>query len=144
MNLHVLGNVKVVATYSKPEEAHLAGTLLEANGISFAIQDENVVTMDWLYSMAVGGVKLEVAEEDFAEARELLNLPVEKDVILQCPHCGSGNTRMRELSLLAASFVAFLGFIVPARPVKVDCLDCGKSFKHKTGPHAPDSPKDET
>jgi len=62
----------VVATFSKPEEAHLLRMRLEAGGINAFIRDENTIQMDWLYSNALGGVRVEVAEEDEAAARELL------------------------------------------------------------------------
>jgi Putative prokaryotic signal transducing protein len=62
----------VVATFSKPEEAHLLRMRLEAGGIQAFIRDENTIQIDWLYSNALGGVRVEVAEEDEAAARELL------------------------------------------------------------------------
>ncbi len=62
----------VVATFSKPEEAHLLRMRLAAGGVAAYIRDENTVQMDWLYSNALGGVRVEVAEEDVAATRELL------------------------------------------------------------------------
>jgi hypothetical protein len=62
----------VVATFSKPEEAHLLRMRLEAGGIQAFIRDENTIQIDWLYSNALGGVRVEVAEEDEAADRELL------------------------------------------------------------------------
>ena len=62
----------VVATFSKPEEAHLLRMRLEAGGIQAFIRDENTIQVDWLYSNAMGGVRVEVAEEDVAATRELL------------------------------------------------------------------------
>lgn len=62
----------VVATFSKPEEAHLLRMRLEAGGIQAFLRDENTIQVDWLYSNALGGVRVEVAEEDVAATRELL------------------------------------------------------------------------
>jgi Putative prokaryotic signal transducing protein len=62
----------VVARFSKPEEAHLLRMRLEAGGIQAFIRDENTIQIDWLYSNALGGVRVEVAEEDEAATRELL------------------------------------------------------------------------
>ena len=132
----------IIATYSKVEEAYVAGSFLEANGVPFAVRDENMVTTNWLYSAAIGGVKLEVDDADMERARELLELPVERDIILQCPYCGSGNTRLRELSVLTAAMIGFLGFIFPARSVTVDCLDCKRSFKQPNDSDTADLKKD--
>jgi hypothetical protein len=62
----------VVATFSKPEEAHLLRMRLEAGGIQAFLRDENTIQVDWLYSNALGGVRVEVADEDVAATRELL------------------------------------------------------------------------
>jgi hypothetical protein len=63
----------VVAAYSKPEEAHLIRSVLEGNGVTAYVRDEHIVALDWLYSNAIGGVKVEVADEDLARAREILH-----------------------------------------------------------------------
>ena len=55
--------MKTIATFSKPEEAHLFRTRLEAVGIPAFVQDEHFVQMDWLYSNAIGGVRVQIAED---------------------------------------------------------------------------------
>ena len=61
-----------IATFNKPEEAHLLRMRLEAGGIAAFIQDENIVQIDWLLANAIGGVRVQVADEDVAAAHELL------------------------------------------------------------------------
>ena len=61
-----------VATFLGPGEAHLARSRLEAEGIHAYLADEYMVTMDWLVSNAVGGVKLQVAESNVDHARRIL------------------------------------------------------------------------
>lgn len=61
-----------IATFNKPEDAHLLRMRLEAGGIPAFIQDENIVQINWLVANAVGGVRVQVADEDVAAARELL------------------------------------------------------------------------
>ncbi len=119
--------MKVIATYSKPEEAHLAAALLEGNGIAVNVRDADTVGNYWMYSNAVGGVKIEVAESAVELACEILNLPKEANGILACPYCGSGNVKMREMNLFNAITV-MLGFVLPFGSKKIDCLDCQKSF----------------
>ena len=63
--------MKVVAAFSKVEEAYVLRSHLEGSGIAAYVNDEHIVQQDWFLSNAVGGVKVEVAEEDYADAREI-------------------------------------------------------------------------
>ncbi len=64
--------MQTIANFSQPVEAHLLRTRLEAEGITAYLRDENLVTLDWLYSNAVGGVKVDVADEDYERALAIL------------------------------------------------------------------------
>ncbi|HEY5793111.1 MAG TPA: DUF2007 domain-containing protein [Chthoniobacterales bacterium] len=64
-----------LARFEKPEEAHLVRMRLEAGGVPAFIQDENSIQIQWMYSNALGGVRLQIAEEDFERAKEILNEP---------------------------------------------------------------------
>lgn len=66
------GRMVTVATFTKPEDAHLFSMNLESAGIESFIQDENFVQMDMLLSNAIGGVRVQVAEEDVPATREYL------------------------------------------------------------------------
>jgi hypothetical protein len=68
----MFGAVQTIATFSKPEDAHLLRMRLNAGGIEAFVQDENMVQMDWLLSNAVGGVRVQVADEDADAARDYL------------------------------------------------------------------------
>ncbi|HKJ89794.1 MAG TPA: DUF2007 domain-containing protein [Oceanipulchritudo sp.] len=127
--------MKLIGSYTKAEEAHLVASLLDANGIRAVVLDENTATLNWFYANAIGGVKVEVFDEDLEAAREVLSLPKEHGILPACPDCGSEKTRVRELSLLTAAVLGFLGFIIPHHSVKVDCLECGKTFKHAYKKH---------
>jgi len=118
----------VIATYTKMEDAHLAVSKLEGSGVQAWLRDEATANLYWLYSNAIGGVKVEVADENVERAREVLQLPKEESGLLKCPHCGSENISVRQMNLLSALALLFLNFIIPGRRNKVDCLDCGKSF----------------
>ena len=123
-----------VATYNKPEEAYLAASVLEGNEIESVVRDAETVAMYWLYCNAIGGVKLDVHEQDYELASEILNLQnyEAESTLLKCPHCGSSNTKIRELSLTAAIGL-FLGVILPAPTRKVDCYHCRASFSYDQG-----------
>jgi hypothetical protein len=136
--------MKVISTYTKPEEANLAASFLRGNGVFCSVRDENTVNQDWLYSNAIGGVKLEVADEDFEKAKEILNLPAEKGIILQCPHCGSEKTKMREMNPLSAIFMIVFYAFIPIKALTVDCYDCKNTFKYKRGSAEPVAGGDQT
>jgi|SRR5690625_487052 len=123
--------MKIIASYSKPEDAHLAASFLNGNGIFATIRDEHIVNLNWFYSNAVGGVKVEVSEYDFEEALELLRLSKKEKGFIVCPHCGSGNVRIRELNLITGICLAIGGFILPIGSKNVDCGDCKASFRLK-------------
>jgi len=57
-----------IATFDQPPKARLAQNALRAAGIQAAVTDEGVVAMDWLLSNAVGGIKVQVWEDDAERA----------------------------------------------------------------------------
>ena len=105
-----------VATFSKPEEAHLLRMRLETAGISAFIQDENLVQMDWLFSNAIGGVRVQVADGDAEAVREFLAAdepaPSQDAEDVVCPACGSHRTAPDEWPR-RAFFLSLLVFGVP-------------------------------
>jgi Putative prokaryotic signal transducing protein len=52
--------------------ALVAKGLLDSAGIKCFLSDENTVRMDWLWSNALGGVRLWVREDDLTESAALL------------------------------------------------------------------------
>ena len=60
-----------IATFPTPEDAHLFRAYLESRGIEGFLRDENTAQLFWIYSNAIGGVRLEVADEDAEEAAEI-------------------------------------------------------------------------
>ena len=64
--------MRTLAAFSHADQAHLLRMRLEACGIAAHVRDENMVTLDWLASLAVGGVKVDVADEDFEAAQAVL------------------------------------------------------------------------
>jgi hypothetical protein len=61
-----------VAQCNLPAEAHAMRLHLQEAGIAVFLADEFTVTMDWLLSNAVGGVKVQVPASRADEAAELL------------------------------------------------------------------------
>ncbi|MGE9290779.1 MAG: DUF2007 domain-containing protein [Puniceicoccales bacterium] len=130
--------MKIIATYHSPDEAHLAASVLEGNGITVEMRDLEIVEAIQIYADAVGGIKIAVPEADEQKAREILELPPESEGLLTCPYCGSGNVKMRELNLITAMSI-IIGFLLPFSTKKVDCLDCGKTFPLKLNSESHDN-----
>lgn len=61
-----------VASFSFPHEAHIARAKLESEGIPVALADEHTVSMQWFYSNAIGGVKVQVPPSCAQRAIEIL------------------------------------------------------------------------
>ena len=102
-----------IATFLHAPEAHVACANLVAHGIPAVVLDEYLVGTNWLYSQAVGGVKLCVPREHAEAATAFLArddsealrsvpegaLPPSPDEL--CPKCGapaSGRVTLGRLS----------------------------------------------
>lgn len=123
-----------IASYSFPFEAHIARSRLESEEIPAFVADEHTINMQWLYSNALGGVRLQVPEEFAEVALEILNEDREQDLVEEvgvdarsCPHCGSTDTEFHQIGRRWA-FLVFLGLDFPLFPVRdgIRCNHCGK------------------
>ncbi len=71
--LKSVNNLKTIATFNFPSDAHVARMALESEGIwSFLADEETLYTATHL-SIAVGGVKIKVKAEDAERALEIIN-----------------------------------------------------------------------
>lgn len=122
-----------VARFTFAYEAWLARGLLESEGIPAWLADEHTITMNWLYSNALGGVRLQVPESYQADAVQVLNSvsPVseEEPSGCSCPYCGSQKTHL-ELSGKRWAFLVFTLIQFPLFPVAQfrQCDQCLRSF----------------
>ncbi|WP_421862315.1 DUF2007 domain-containing protein [Motiliproteus sp.] len=129
-----------VSRYTFPYEAQIAWSKLDAAGIPATIGDEHTINMDWLYSNALGGVRIQVPGQFEQAARELLATDLEPELIEQqgydaisCPTCGSTETEHYQFGKRLA-FLVFLGIDFPLYPVRegIRCRQCGA--KHPQEP----------
>ena len=65
----------VVRRYRDMPAAFVDKSVLDGAGIDCFLQDSHVVRMDWLWSNAIGGIKLIVRQKDAEDANALLNQP---------------------------------------------------------------------
>ena len=61
-----------VATFDFLPQAEIARGRLRAEGIGCELADQHLVQTDWLYSIAIGGIKLQVEEADAERAFAIL------------------------------------------------------------------------
>ncbi|MBI5382265.1 MAG: DUF2007 domain-containing protein [Opitutae bacterium] len=118
--------MKTVAVYSTPAEAHVLVARLMSADIPATIRDEYTVTFNWLLSNAIGGVKVEVPDENYATAREIVALPPSEEGLLRCPFCGSDATHVRVVSVFGAVCM-LLKIPIPMTRAIVDCHRCKKT-----------------
>jgi hypothetical protein len=144
----------VVARFRDLDEALLAQMRLDAAGIDADLLDENMVRMNWAYSLAIGGIRLAVAAEDEDAAREVLAseapldetaaetadegvTPLEpepsKARATACPRCGSFDTRLdpdRRLQKGSILLTILLPFALMDRLLpRKQCAQCGRRWR---------------
>lgn len=71
--------MKTLAAFNRPIDAHMLIAKLEGSGVPAFIRDEHMVTLDWLAANAIGGVKVDVADEDYDRAIAIMTAPGEGD-----------------------------------------------------------------
>ncbi len=107
---------------------------LEAGGVPAFIQDENLVQLHWLYSNAIGGVRVQIAEEDREQALAILaeepSLQPPDAVDPVCPSCGSADVAPDELPRrIGFLMIILLNFPMLFGKQKLHCADCGKKWR---------------
>ncbi len=87
-----------VRRYRDLSEAIVARSVIEAAGMLCFLQNENMVRLDWQISNFIGGIRLQVAASDAAEAEEILSAPIPASIAMEgepdyiqprCPRCDS-------------------------------------------------------
>jgi len=78
--------MKTIAAFSKPIDAHMLVARLGGSGVTAFVRDEHMVTLDWLASNAIGGVKVDVGDEDLERALEIMaDTPIDDEKAVQDP-----------------------------------------------------------
>lgn len=137
-------NIIVLDSFYEPVAAHLARTRLEAAGIPCFLTNENLVTLNRMYSAVAGGVRLHVYQRDAAQAAEVLReLPLmraERGGVAEaaaapenrCPRCGSDEVASDAAATPGAAhwWVALLSQLrrYPLQGRAHHCFHCGLNF----------------
>ena len=139
-----------VANFSHPIEADPVVAWLESEGIECFVSNEHTVTMNWLYSNAIGGVGVQVKAAEVERANEILQAVLSPAAVgnestlsdsdmdqgsdatseIRCPQCGSENVHYEKFSrrLVFASWV-LLSVPLPFFKKKWKCRECEHLFK---------------
>jgi len=123
------GELIVARAFSTVFEAEVARSAVEAAGIDVILGDANIVAADWLYSNAIGGVKLLVAADDLAETQALLDTTADTGIpglVEPCASCGSADFDIVEEGKRAA-VLTWLVLGIPLARVRRfrRCRSCG-------------------
>lgn len=123
-------NLVTIGRYSTPYEANMVKSQLESAGIPAFVADEYTVGMNWLYSNALGGVKVQVPESLASEAQNILASETEpsetcESDAINCPVCKSINTEdfLDKRNSFLTWMLLGLPLLLPTE--KKRCNNCG-------------------
>lgn len=128
-------------TFDNSFEAHLLKTKLESEDIRVFLFDENLVSINPLYNVTLGGIKLKVDESQWNKAGEILTelngnkLTNEDNQIINCPECKSEDIMygFKSMGGTKGVFSAILSFLFMVFPIYFKavhkCNSCGTEFK---------------
>ena len=130
-----------IRTFDNAVAAHMLKSKLENEGIPCYLFDENIVSLNPLYNVTVGGIKLKINELDRERAQQVIHAieeaPLLKDnnELLSCPSCDAtdliaGYKSMKGLKGILSAAVSFLLLVFPIYYKTVyKCKQCGTEFK---------------
>ena len=124
--------LKTLTTVTWLPEADALRMRLEAEGIAAFVPDQQTVLTNALYGQAIGGIRIQVDERDYARAMEVLQgqVPPAAAGLFVCPACKSDAVRYEEFSLRAAFWMLLLlGLPLLWRKRRFTCCSCGHTWK---------------
>lgn len=124
----------VVAAFPTVDQANLLAARLRSAGVACELRDDATLGLNWAYTLALGGVKVTVADADEADALAILGEAPVGEGLLVCPACGSGDVVVRALSPAGAVLLA-TAVPLPLAMQKADCRACGHAFEIAAHPH---------
>ncbi len=124
----------VLASYPSIWEAEIVVGRLQAAEIDAQLRDQHIVSANWLYSNAVGGVKVVVPHEQLVVAQSLLESPVEdtEESLADwgaCENCGSTETELVANRRSVWLSYLLLGFPLFLPKHRIRCRGCGTSSR---------------
>ncbi len=140
-----MNNLKLLKICENAIEANRYKQILLENDIQSYIANELTIQSDWLLSNALGGIRLQVFENEWESASKILqdfdnnadfSLEVEHTIEnpefdFACPKCGSNHIYRDE----KPGGVFGISLLLISIPIKINsnnyiCYYCGNEFKH--------------
>jgi hypothetical protein len=130
--------VIAIRRYRDIPAALLAKSILDSAGIENFLTDVNTVRMDWLWSNALGGVRLFVKDSDASAAEELLNQSFQDSFEVEgqerftqprCPVCQSFDVSYKGLHKRIAYASIILQVPIPLSRLGWRCASCGHMWE---------------
>jgi hypothetical protein len=124
--------MKTVATVTWLPEADATCMRLHAEGIETFIPDQHTVLANAMYGNAIGGVRIQVEERDFARAMEILHgsVPPASPGMFACPACRSDAVTYEKYSRrVAFLMLLFLGIPLLWKKRQFTCQACRHQWK---------------
>ena len=125
-----------VSSFTHVASAHVARATLENAGIQAFVVNENLATMQWMYTTAIGGVQVLVDPDDAAAALETLSSMESADMASDadaadhaCPRCVQGVLEPSDLGFRSRALSLLLGLPFVLWRKRVKCSRCGHSFR---------------
>lgn len=123
-------NYTVLAVFEYSTEAQTYKSKLDSEDIRTMLADEKTIDSDPLISLAIGGVKLLVHNNDFEKATEIYNdiRPYRKDANGNDLHCSSCNSNRILMAPPNRKNVLYMLFPFFEKSKNI-CNDCKTEFK---------------
>lgn len=124
-----------VESFTSPWDAHVTRGLLESEGIPATLASEHHVWSNWPFSLALGGVRLQVPEQFADQAHVVLRKQRDGDFQLileeqqnlpavRCQNCGSSDLRYVRSPWSLLLLVATLGLSGVIFPPSIEGWKC--------------------
>ena len=132
----------ILQSFNNYVDAHLLRSRLESEDIECWLQDENTVTINPIWTNAVGGIKLMVKKEDFVRASDIFReTENNRKQAIECPNCKGHNVELVSTPRKASNWIsAIFGFLLGDYAMSVDkvnhCFDCGHEFENSNETNA--------
>lgn len=130
-----------IKSFNNTIDAHILMARLEDEGIECTLFDENIVSINPLYSQLVGGIKLKVKEEDCNRAIQIVNeisstpLTDDDNNVIMCPRCDSTDlySDFKSTKGLRSFISALISLAITVFPFYVKnvyrCKECDCEFE---------------
>lgn len=128
-----------IAQYRDLPSAGLAKSRLESEGIECFLDNEFTIGVNWLYSNALGGVKLKVFESDAEEAKliitdeeKAISIPPTDEEFLSgsaCPKCGETEIETKNYTRKFAAISLLISLPLFFFLKRYQCQKCGYKWK---------------